>query len=39
MSAMIALWYHDYNVDRLRKAYYSFELSAAPGIDGETWAS
>jgi hypothetical protein len=39
MLAMTALWHHDYNVDRLRKAYYSFERRAAPVIDGETWAS
>jgi group II intron reverse transcriptase/maturase len=34
-----ALWHHVYNVDRLRKAYYSLKRSAAPGVDGETWAS
>jgi RNA-directed DNA polymerase len=34
-----ALWHHVYNVDRLRKAYYSLERRAAPGVDGETWAS
>jgi RNA-directed DNA polymerase len=39
MPAMSALWHHDYNVDRLRKAYYSFEGRAAPGIDGECRAS
>jgi RNA-directed DNA polymerase len=38
MLAMTALWHHVYNVDHLRKTYYSFERSAAPGIDGETWA-
>jgi len=36
---MTALWHHDYTVDRIRKAYYSFERRAAPGIDGESWAS
>jgi len=34
-----ALWHHVYKVDRLRKAYYSLKRSAAPGVDGETWAS
>ena len=34
-----ALWHHVYNVDRLRKAYYNLKRSAAPGVDGETWAS
>jgi len=34
-----ALWHHVYNIDRLRGAYYSLKRSAAPGVDGETWAS
>ncbi len=31
------LWHHVYQVDRLRKAYYSLKRGAAPGVDGETW--
>lgn len=34
-----ALWHHVYNVDRLRECYYSLKRRAAPGVDGETWAS
>ena len=34
-----ALWHHVYNIDRLRGAYYSLKRSAAPGVDGETWAN
>lgn len=34
-----ALWHHVYNIERLRGAYYSLKRSAAPGVDGETWAS
>ncbi len=31
------LWHHVYEVNRLRKAYYSLKRKAAPGVDGETW--
>ena len=31
------LWHHVYQVERLRKAYYSLKRGAAPGVDGETW--
>jgi RNA-directed DNA polymerase len=34
-----ALWHHVYDVDRLRESYYRLKRSAAPGVDGETWAS
>jgi hypothetical protein len=26
-----------YDVDRLRRAYYSLKRKSAPGVDGETW--
>jgi len=31
------LWHHVYNIDHLRKAYFSLKRNAAPGVDGETW--
>ena len=31
------LWHHVYEVNRLRRAYYSLKRKAAPGVDGETW--
>ncbi len=31
------LWHHVYEVNRLRKAYYSLKRKAVPGVDGETW--
>ncbi len=34
-----ALWHHVYNVERLEAAYFGLKRSAAPGIDGETWAT
>jgi len=34
-----ALWHHVYNVNRLRQAYLALQREAAPGVDGETWAS
>ena len=34
-----AIWHHVYNVNRLRQAYYALKREAAPGVDGETWAS
>jgi group II intron reverse transcriptase/maturase len=34
-----AVWHHVYNVNRLREAYYALKRDAAPGVDGETWAS
>jgi RNA-directed DNA polymerase len=32
-----ALLHHIYNLDTLRKAYFSMKKEAAPGVDGETW--
>jgi hypothetical protein len=32
-----ALWHHVYEVARLRKAYFSLNRKATPGVDGETW--
>ena len=31
------LWHHVYNIDHLRKGYFSLKRSASPGVDGETW--
>jgi RNA-directed DNA polymerase len=31
------LWHHVYNIEHLRKAYFSLKRDAAPGVDGETW--
>ena len=31
------LWHHVYNVEHLRKGYFSLKRNAAPGVDGETW--
>jgi len=32
-----ALLHHIYNLDTLRRAYFSLKREAAPGVDGETW--
>src|SRR6266540_2654326 len=32
-----ALLHHIYNLETLRKAYFSLKKEAAPGVDGETW--
>ena len=32
-----ALLHHIYNLETLRKAYFSLKKDAAPGVDGETW--
>ena len=32
-----ALLHHIYNLDTLRRAYFSLKKQAAPGVDGETW--
>jgi RNA-directed DNA polymerase len=32
-----ALLHHIYNLDTLRRAYFSLKKEAAPGVDGETW--
>jgi group II intron reverse transcriptase/maturase len=32
-----SLWHHVYNIEGLRKAYYSLKRDAAPGVDGVTW--
>ncbi|HSF29852.1 MAG TPA: hypothetical protein VLK82_05175, partial [Candidatus Tectomicrobia bacterium] len=34
-----ALWHHVYDIERLREAYYGLNRDAAPGIDGQTWAT
>jgi group II intron reverse transcriptase/maturase len=31
------LWHHVYNIEHLRKAYFSLKRNVAPGVDGETW--
>jgi group II intron reverse transcriptase/maturase len=31
------LWHHVYNIEHLRKAYFSLKRNAAPGVDGEKW--
>ena len=32
-----ALLHHVYNLETLRKAYFSLKKEAAPGVDGQTW--
>jgi hypothetical protein len=34
-----ALWHHVYAIDRLREAYHSLKHDAAPGVEGQTWAT
>src|SRR5215831_6624653 len=36
---LTALWHHVSSSDRLREAYYSLNHDAAPGVDGQTWAT
>ena len=36
---LTALWHHVYDIDRLREAYYGLNRDAAPGVDGQTWAT
>jgi len=36
---LTALWHHIHSIDRLREAYYSLNHDAAPGVDGQTWAT
>lgn len=36
---LTALWHHVYSIDRLREAYNSLNHHAAPGVDGQTWAT
>jgi RNA-directed DNA polymerase len=36
---LTALWHHVYSIDRLREAYDSLNHDAAPGGDGQTWAT
>jgi len=36
---LTALWHHVYAMDRLREAYDSLNHDAAPGVDGQTWAT
>ncbi len=32
-----ALLHHIYNLETLRRAYFSLKKEASPGVDGETW--
>jgi hypothetical protein len=34
---LTTLWHHVYNIEHLRRAYFSLKRNAAPGVDGETW--
>jgi RNA-directed DNA polymerase len=34
-----AVWHHSHSSDRLREAYYRLNHDAAPGMDGQTWAT
>jgi len=34
-----ALMHHVYDIERLRRAYWSLERKAAAGVDGVTWQS
>src|SRR5262252_1098574 len=36
---LTALWHHVDAIDRLREAYNSLTHQAAPGVDGQTWAT
>ena len=36
---LTALWHHVYAIDRLREAYNRLKHDAAPGVDGQTWAT
>src|SRR5262245_40728174 len=36
---LTALWHHVYTMDRLREAYDNLNHDAAPGVDGQTWAT
>ena len=36
---LTALWHHIHAIDRLREAYDSLKHDAAPGVDGQTWAT
>ena len=36
---LAALWHHVYAIDRLREADKSLNHDAAPGMDGQTWAT
>jgi RNA-directed DNA polymerase len=36
---LTALWHHVYAIDRLREAYNRRNHHAAPGVDGQTWAT
>jgi group II intron reverse transcriptase/maturase len=33
------LWHHVYDLDQLWEAFFSLKRNAAPGVDGQTWAS
>ena len=34
---LTTLWHHVYAVDHLRVAYFAVNLTASPGVDGQTW--
>jgi len=34
---LTTLWHYVYNIEYLRKAYFSLKRNAAPRVDGETW--
>jgi RNA-directed DNA polymerase len=36
---LTALWQHVDSIDRLREAYNRLHHEAAPGVDGQTWAT
>jgi len=31
------LWHHVYNIEHLRKTYFSLKRNVAPGVYGDTW--
>jgi RNA-directed DNA polymerase len=36
---LTALWHHVYDINRLCEAYHGMKREAAPGVDGQTWAT
>ena len=38
-TRLTALWHQVYSIDRRREAYHSLKHKAAPGVDGQTWAT
>jgi len=37
MMQFTTLWHHVYNIEHLRRGYFSLKRNAAPGVDDETW--